>query len=82
MCVGLAVVAKEPVETLLGGVAGGPGVAQAPFAKGTGYIAFLLKEFPNSDLAIRNRVLAFRLRRLVVTNNRVAGMFAGHQYAT
>ena len=76
MCVRLAIVAKEPVKPLLSWIAGGPGVAQTPFAKSAGDISFLLQEFPNGDFIIRNRVLAFGFGRLVVAHKCVARVFA------
>ena len=41
MGVSLTIVAKETVKPLLGWITGGPGIAQTPFTKGAGYIAFL-----------------------------------------
>ena len=81
VCVALAVVAKEPVKPLLGGVAGGPCVTQAPLAKGTGHITLLLQKLANGNFAIRNRVLTLGFHGLVVAHNCVARMLAGHQHA-
>ena len=77
----LAVVAEEPVETLMDGVPFRAGISQSPLSEGPGRVACFLEGLRNGKGRGRKRVLPDRADFLVASAGCVAGVKAGHDDA-
>src|SRR5207249_2365371 len=77
----LAVVAEEETDAALERVTLRAEHAQAPLADCAGSVPLPLEQFGEHDLPGGERILALRRSRLVVADERMAAVLAGHQTA-
>jgi len=81
MCMSLSVIAEEPVEAALEGVAGVAWFSEPPFSKATTDIAEVTQEFTQNGDVCRHGHLFVQSNIFVVSNRRVSGVETSHEDA-